>query len=605
MSRRDFLRTGSSIAAAAALPLSSISRARSQQKVFRYAFPSAETGFDPAQISDLYSRNVTSHIFDSLYSYDYLARPARIKPLAAAALPEISEDFRIFTFRLRRGIYFQDDPVFKGVKRELIAQDFVYSLKRFFDPRWKSPIVSGLEEYKILGLNELRQRALKEKTPFPYDVEVEGLRALDRYTLQIRLGDTAPHFVETFAAPDLMGAVAREVVEMYGEDIMAHPVGTGPFRLADWRRSSRIVLERNPNYREELFDASTVADDPRSQQVASSLKGRKLPLVDRVEVYIIDEPQPRWLAFLNAEHDLLERLPATFVNIAAPQGQLAPNLKKRGVQMSRVIGADITYTVFNMKHPVIGGYSPERVALRRALSLALNINEEIRLPRRGQGIQAQAPLNPHTYGYDPLIKTEMGIYDLPRAKALLDTYGYIDRNGDGWREQPDGSPLVIEHLTQPDEALRPLDEVFKRNIDRLGVRLELKYGKWPEQLKLARAAKFMSWGLGSAASGYDSRPALQRGYGPAAGGQNLAHFDNSQFNRIYDRIRVTPNSPERLALIQEAVRIWTAYVPYKVHVHRIFTDMWHPWVSNYVRHPFQLRFWEHMDVETESQPQAA
>ena len=161
--------------AAAALPLPSISRAQSQQKVFRYAFPVAETGFDPAQISDLYSRTVTAHIFDSLYSYDYLARPVRMKPLAAATLPEISEDFRTFTFRVRRGIYFQDDPAFNGAKRELIAQDFVYSLKRFFDPRWKSPIVSGLEEYKILGLNELRQRALKDKTPFNYDVEVDGL----------------------------------------------------------------------------------------------------------------------------------------------------------------------------------------------------------------------------------------------------------------------------------------------------------------------------------------------------------------------------------------------------------------------------------------------
>ena len=88
--------------------------------------------------------------------YDYLARPARIKPLAAAALPEISSDFRTFTFPIRRGIFFQDDPAFKGAKRELVAQDFVYSLKRFFDPRWKSPIVPGLEEYKILGLNELR-----------------------------------------------------------------------------------------------------------------------------------------------------------------------------------------------------------------------------------------------------------------------------------------------------------------------------------------------------------------------------------------------------------------------------------------------------------------
>jgi len=595
MRRRGFLRAGGTLAAA--LPQVVRAQAKGNGKVFRYAFPSAETGFDPAQISDLYSRTITSHLFDSLYAYDYLARPVRMRPLVATGLPEISDDHRTFTFRIRAGILFQDDPAFNGSKRELVAQDFVYSLKRFFDPRWKSPIVAGLEEYKILGLNELRQRTLKGKIQFDYDTDVEGLRALDRYTLQIRLRDTAPHFAETFAQPDLFGAVAREVVEAYGDKIMGHPVGTGPFRLADWRRSSRIVLERNPNYREELFDPSTAASDPRSQQIAAALKGRKLPLVDRVEVYIIEEQQPRWLAFLNAEHDLLDRLPNDFVNIATPGGQLAPNLRKRGIQMSRVLGADITYTVFNMKHPVIGGYTPERVALRRAISLGLNVEEEIRIPRRGQAVRAQLPINPHTYGYDPAVVTEMGSYDLPRAKALLDTFGYVDRDGDGWREQPDGSPLVIEYSTPPDQGQRQLDEIRKRNFDKLGVKLELKYGKWPELLKTARAAKFMSWGLGSSATGFDSRPALQRGYGPAAGGQNLAHFDHPEFNRIYDKIRVTPNGPERLELIKQATRIWLAYVPYKVHVHRIFTDMWHPWVANYVRHPFQYRFWEHIDVD--------
>ena len=151
------------------------------------------------------------------------------------------------------------------------------------------------------------------------------------------------------------------------------------------------------------------------------MQGRKLPLVDRVEVYIIEEPQPRWLAFLNGEHELLDRLPNNFVNVATPAGQMAPNLKRRGIQMSRTLGADITYTVFNMKHPVIGGYTPDKVALRRAISLGLNIQEEIRIPRRRQALQAQAPINPHTYGYDPSFMTEMGMYDLPRAKALLDT----------------------------------------------------------------------------------------------------------------------------------------------------------------------------------------
>ena len=136
---------------------------------------------------------------------------------------------------------------------------------------------------------------------------------------------------------------------------------------------------------------------------------------------------------------MLERLPSDFVNIAAPQGQLAPNLKKRGIRMSRVIGADITYTVFNMKHPVIGGYAPERVALRRAISLALNIDEEIRLPRRGQAMSSSGAAQSAHLWIRPVAQvTEMGIYDLPRARALLDTYGYVDRDGDGWREQPDG-----------------------------------------------------------------------------------------------------------------------------------------------------------------------
>jgi ABC-type transport system substrate-binding protein len=605
MKRRALLQGAGALGTLPALAAHAAQPPAGGRKVFRYAFPSAETGFDPAQISDLYSRTVTSHIFDSLYCYDYLARPVRMRPLAAAALPEISADFRVFTFRVRPGIVFQDDPAFGGRRRELVAQDFVYSLKRFFDPRWKSPIVAGLEEYRIVGLNELRQRALKERIAFDYDVEVEGLRALDRYTLQIRLGDTAPHFAETFAAPDLFGAVAREVVEAHGDAIMAHPVGTGPFRLVDWRRSSRIVLERNPNYRDERFDGAAAGDEPRLRQVAAALRGQRLPLVDRVEVYIIDEPQPRWLAFLNAEHDMLERLPNDYVHIATPGGQLAPNLRKRDIRMSRVLGADVTYTVFNMKDPVIGGYTPDKVALRRAIAMAMNVDEEIRLPRRGQAVQAQMPINPHTYGYDPVVRTEMGTHDLARARALLDTFGYVDRDGDGWRELPDGSPMVIDYSTLTDQAQRQLDEIRKRNFDKLGVRMEMKYGKWPEHLKAARAGKFMTWGLGSSATGFDSRPALQRGYGPAAGGQNLSHFDHPEFNRIYDRIRVTPNGPERLALIREAVRIWIAYMPYKVHVHRIFTDLWHPWVANYVRHPFQYRFWEHIDVDADAQAKEA
>ncbi len=179
-----------------------------------------------------------------------------LRPQTALALPEISADFRTFVFRIRPGIFFADDPAFKGRPRELVAEDYVFSVKRYYDPKINSEHLYIFENAKVLGLSEVRAEALRTKKPFDYDRPVEGLRALDRYTLLIRLADPAPRFVYWFALHALTGAMAREVVEAYGEDIGAHPVGTGPFRLADWRRGSRIVLERRPAYRELRFSGT-------------------------------------------------------------------------------------------------------------------------------------------------------------------------------------------------------------------------------------------------------------------------------------------------------------------------------------------------------------
>ncbi|HWL72692.1 MAG TPA: ABC transporter substrate-binding protein, partial [Burkholderiaceae bacterium] len=333
-----------------------------QAKVLRYAFPIAETGFDPAQVTDLYSRTVTPHIFDALYRYDHLARPFKIKPNTAAAMPEVSDDFRIWTIKLRPGIYFQDDPAFKGQKRELTANDYVYSFKRYYDPRWKSPNYPRLSEEGISGMVALRDSALTSKKPFDYDRDVEGIRALDRYTLQFKLDAPRPRFLHLLALSDLYGAVAREVVEAYGDDIPAHPIGTGPFRLTEWRRSSRIVLERNPGYRELLYDAEPNADDVEGQALLQRFRGRRLPMIDRVEISIIEEQQPRWLSFLNRQQDLMERIANEFINLAAPNGKLAPNLQRQNMQLYRVLASDLTMSVYNMDHPVIGGYAPDKVA---------------------------------------------------------------------------------------------------------------------------------------------------------------------------------------------------------------------------------------------------
>jgi ABC-type transport system substrate-binding protein len=585
---------------ALATSLSLAGHAASPPKLLRYAFPIAESGFDPAQVTDLYSNTVLANIFEAPLEYEYLAEPVRLRPNTAAALPEASDDFKRFVFRIKPGIYFADDPAFKGARRELTAADYVYSIKRHYDPRWKSGKLYQLEAKKLLGLTELRAEALAQKKPFDYEREVAGLRVLDRFSFEVRLAEPSPRLAQEFTDPGLVGALAREVVEFYGDKVTEHPVGTGPFRLTQWRRSSQMVLERNPGYREVFYDEHPPADDARRVAFAKAFAGKRLPIVDRIEIAVIEQQQPRWLSFLNNEHDVIERVPEEFAPQAIPNNQLAPYLAKRGIQMQRYRRADVSYSYFAMENPVLGGYAPEKVALRRAISLAVDLDTEIRLVRNNQAIPGQSIIGPQVWGYDPAFKSEMSEFSRAKAKALLDLHGYVDRDGDGWRERPNGEPLSIEYATQPDGQSRALYEQWQINMNAIGIRMVAKVAQWPENLKASRAGKLMMWGAGWSVNP-DAEGFLVLAYGPNKGGANHARFDLPAFNALFERQRVLPDGPERQALIDEAKRLTVAYMPYKAHAHRIWTDMAQPWVKGYHRNIFVREFWKYVDVDPAEQ----
>jgi ABC-type transport system substrate-binding protein len=604
LNRRDSL----ALAGGAALALAGVSpaaeatnagnaAAANGKRTLRYAFPVAETGFDPAQINDTYSRTVTCHIFEALYGYDHLARPPKLVLLTAESMPEASDDFRTWTFKVRPGIYFQDDPAFKGQKRELVAQDFVFAIKRYADPAVKSPLTASVENWKIAGLWDVRKAAMEAKKPFDYDRPVEGIKALDRYTLQFKLTEPSPRFHENMAVSDLFGAVAREVVEFYGDKIMEHPVGTGPFKLVQWRRSSLIVLERNPAYRRRLWESQPAAADTAGQAIAAKLHGKPLPLLDRVEISIIEEQQPRWLSFLNGQHDFIDRLPPEFINVAMPGKKVAPNLVKQGVRGEITLTSDIVLTYFNFDDPVVGGNEPHKVALRRAVCLAKDLDREIETVRRGMAIPAQSPVMPHLSGYDPNFRSEASEFNPAKAKALLELHGYIDRDGDGYRELPDGKPLVLEMATQATQIDRQHNELWKKDLDRIGLKVVFKQQKWPENLKAARAGKLQMWGVASAASGGDGQGMLTRYFGPQAGNQNLARFKHARFDEIHEQMSSLADGPERLKLFAEAKKIAIAFAPYKLHCHRFVADMMWPGMEGYRRPVYWNEWWMHVDVD--------
>ncbi len=587
--RRPLLQGGLAAALAPWAAQAAGPAAHSGPKVLRMALPTAEAGFDPPRVGDASSFAVLGAIFEPPLTFDYLARPATLKPLTAVALPEASENHTRFVVTLRPGILFADDPAFGGKPRELVAQDYVYSVKRYYDPAITTERLYVFENAKLLGLSELRQAALAGKTPFPYDVEVPGIRALDRYRFEIRLGEPDPRFVLNLAAPQTFGAVAREVVERYAADPMAHPVGTGPFRLAQWRRSSLIVLERNPRFRGIRFDSAPPPGDAEAAAVAAHLRGRTLPLLDRVELSVIIEDQPRWLAFEGGELDAVV-VPGGFAPRVVPGGRLAPYLAQQGVRLSRSVMSGVTFSFFNCEDPVVGGNAPAQVALRRAIALGCDNPALLQHGFQGQGVVAQSMVAPFNTGYRPGLVSEVARPAPSRAKALLDLYGFVDRNGDGFRERPDGSPLSIELAATADQRSRLLAEVWQRRMTDIGLRFTFSFMPFPELIRRALAGSLqmagMSWNQGPDGDFY-----LSLAYGPNAGQNNDSRFSLPAYDELYRRQRAMPDGPERWAAMADAQRMMLAYMPYLPHLHQVLNDVSRPWLRGWLRHPVQeLRF---------------
>jgi ABC-type transport system substrate-binding protein len=373
--------------------------------------------------------------------------------------------------------------------------------------------------------------------------------------------------------------------------------------LKEWRRSSKIVLEANPNFREEYFVGSR-GETPEDQAIFDNLQGKRLPIVGRIEVVIIEEPQPRWLAFSNRELEYIEDLPNEFVNIVAPNGKLAPSLAKHGVRMQREPQPEITITAFyNMRDPVVGGYTPEKVALRRAMNLGYNQAEELMIVRKGQALAAESPIPPGAAGYDADFHSIAKEYDPARAKALLDLFGYRDRDGDGYRELPDGQPLLLEFGSPPTSDFRENDQVWKKSMDAIGINIKFKKARWPDLNKESKAAKLQ---VGSFLAWYADYPDgdnfLQLLYGPNSSPQsNAANFALPAFDVLYERARRMPDSPERTLLYQQMTKLFLAYAPWRLGVHRVQTHLNQPWLLNYKKHPILHQAWKYFDVDLEKQ----
>jgi ABC-type transport system substrate-binding protein len=569
-------------------------------KVLHVAFVAPENGFDPQATSDLYSNYVNRAMFDPLYKYDHLARPYKIIPNTAAALPEVSADGMTWTIRIKPGIYFSDDPVFKGKKRELVAEDYVYSFKRLIDPKLRSNNAQILDD-RLVGAKAAIEAARKSGA-FDYDARLEGAQAIDRYTLRLKLTHPAYDLL-TDLNSSATSAVAREVVKAYGDAagwIMEHPVGTGPYRLKEWRRGQKIVLEASPTFRTENYPDSA---QPEDRAILAKLRGKKLPIIGRIEISIIEESNPRFLAFESGQLDYIG-VPTDLVPKVLNGEKLKPEFAARGILHGRGVQPSVVYTYFNMEDPIVGGYTNDKIALRRAISMAYNNEDEIKVIRLGQAMRATQPIPPNVVGHDPDYKG--GAHDdVAGAKALLDKFGYVDKDGDGWRDLPDGKPLKLTLASDPSAIYRQFDELWKKSMDAVGIRIEFTKQKFPDTLKQGLAGQLQMWGLANINTNDNGSGFLDLLYGPHKGMSNLGRFDLPEFNALYDRAKKMPNGPERIQLYREMSKLVVAYAPWVLHTYRIENIIVHPWVQGYKYDTFNPHQWMYLDLDLAQRRSAA
>ncbi|MGH9576382.1 MAG: ABC transporter substrate-binding protein, partial [Terriglobales bacterium] len=430
------------------------------QNTLYSAFVERPKHLDPVQS---YAENeyvFIAQIYMPPLQYHYLRRPYELIPFGAAGLPRAvyldahgrrlpdsapaeRVAFSVYDIRIRQGVMYQPHPAFavdesakprylnlgredlKNVfelrdfrhtgTRELVAEDYVFQIRRLAHPGLHSPIFGLMGEY-IVGLKELGQQlqeaakhlhagAYLDLMKFP----LEGARSLDRYTYRIKIRGKYPQFVYWLAMP-FFAPIPEEAQRFYSQPGMTegknltldwYPVGTGPYMLTVNNPNRMMVMERNPNFTGEPYPADGETGDAEAGLLDDARK--PMPFIDKVIFSLEKESIPYWNKFLQGYYDFSGISSDTFDQVVQITGAgdiaLTESMQKRGIALQTSVATSTLYMGFNMLDPVVGGNSERARKLRHAISVALDFEEMISIFRNGRGVAAQGPIPPGIFGY--------------------------------------------------------------------------------------------------------------------------------------------------------------------------------------------------------------
>jgi len=561
-----------------------------RESVF-YAETKRIAGFDPAKAMDLPSIQAMSKMYEGLVQYAYLDRPYRVEPCLAESLPAISPDGTVYTFTIRKGIYFQDDPCFAkgpnvaGKGRELCANDFVYGIKRVADLKVGSPGYWAFRD-RIVGLDEFRNRS--GRGPTDYDAPVAGLETPDRYTLRIHLIRPFPALLWILTM-NFAYAVPREAVEFYGTDFVSHPVGTGPYILKSHVHNYRLEFERNPKWREtgrvDRYPSSGEGSDDANGFLADA--GKELPFIDRMVQYVITDPSTQWLLFLSGQLEVTALTRDNWDAVVTPERKLTKEMAERGIVLSIAPALDTAYIGFNMEDPLVG----KNRFLRQAMMAAFDRDRWVKF-QNGRVTPAMGPIPPAMRVAD----TNESLFpcDLERARRLMIQAGYP-----GGKDPVTGHRLELTlELGSGESETREMAEVLASFMEQIGIVLVPSFNNWPSFLKKLEQKRAQLFYLSWMADYPDPENFLQLFYGPnVTPGANRCNYVNPEFDRLYEKAGTLPNGLEKTKVYAEMEQIVKADCPWLFLHHSLSVTLTHSWLKNYKPHDFPLGLSKYYRVE--------
>ena len=573
---------------------------------------------DPTRVSDSSSSAIATNIHDTPYEFHYLKRPLELIPSMATAMPEKDSTtidgkrYPTFRFSIRRDLRYMDDACFPdGKGRPITIDDFIYAMKRTSDASldpFGRPLlmgrVLGFAEYsKAMEEAHAQVAGLKAKGQTPeagtgpvadqYARDIQGVRRVDDYTIEVVLTRDNPVIRYYFSSISSSPVPAECVAYYHGKDGQLtydrNPVASGPYYIKEWRSNFRMVLAKNPNYRQDDFYPDTGA--PGDEQAGFlELKGTPLPMIDEVRIQVIKSQPPSWTLF---DQGYMDRagIPRDEFSSVIVNKELSPKYQKRGIRLSRGIEPVTMWFYFNLKDPLFENNRD----LRYALSLALDRKELIERFRNGRGVVAHGILPPGLEGYDPEYKNSYSDFDLERAREYMVRAGYPKGV-----DPKTGKALKISMTMVAHPSLTSQYRYYIESFRKLGIDFDIEALDWPTVLERKHNKNFQMIHGGWVADYPDPQNFLQLFYGPNIDGSyNENSYLNPEFDALYKRMENMPSGPERAAVIGRMQEILGRDAPAMFLFHNVQYVLSHKWMAPIKLHPIGNNQWKYRHLDPE------